>query len=95
MTTVEHREPKQGDTPDSKRSISLRLNISDHDRIRVIAKRLRARESDVFRFLLRLALAKVAPLSNTRNNGSELLPAFVDYATELTTHFDRVIYKCR
>jgi hypothetical protein len=79
--------PAEFDNPEAKRSVSLRLNQSDHDRIRTIAKRLRARESDVFRFLLRIALAEITPLDNIRNAGSELLPAFVNYAAELATHF--------
>ncbi len=78
---------ERSDNPDTKRSISLRLSQSDYDRIQTIAKRLRARESDVFRFLLRLALAEVAPLDNIRNSGAELLPAFVNFATEFATHF--------
>lgn len=75
-------------SPDTKRSISLRMNQSDYDRIRTIAKRMRTRESDVFRFLLRLALAQVAPLDNGRNAGAELLPAFVNFPVELASHFE-------
>tara|TARA_R110002073_G_scaffold794_12_gene5807 strand:- start:86 stop:595 length:510 start_codon:yes stop_codon:yes gene_type:complete len=75
-------------SPDTKRSISLRMNQSDYDRIRTIAKRMRTRESDVFRFLLRLALAQVAPLDNGRNAGAELLPAFVNFPVELANHFE-------
>lgn len=74
--------------PDTKRSISLRINQSDYDRIRTIAKRMRTRESDVFRFLLRLALAQLAPLDNGRNAGAELLPAFVNFPVELASHFE-------
>lgn len=78
----------ESENPDTKRSISLRMNQSDYDRIRTIAKRMRTRESDVFRFLLRLALAQVAPLDNSRNTGAELLPAFVNFPVELANHFE-------
>ena len=98
MGHPERDESARSDYPDSKRSVSLRLNQSDYERIRTIAKRMRARESEVFRFLLRLALAEVAPLDNTRATGAELLPAFASYAQEFASHFqldtrriDRVI----
>ena len=53
----------------AKRSISLRIHTTDYGKIRLIARRLRVRDSDVFRFLLRVALARLAPLYTDQGRG--------------------------
>ncbi len=72
----------------AKRSVSLRVNASDHTKIKAIARRLRVRESDVFRFALRLALAKLAPLHDANVKGAGLMSVFADCGTEIAGYFN-------
>lgn len=72
----------------AKRSVSLRINTSDYGKLKAIAKRLRTRESDVFRFAFKLALAKLAPLYDMNVKGADLMSVFVECGTEIATHFN-------
>jgi hypothetical protein len=49
---------------------------------------LRVRESDVVRFALRLAFAKLAPLHDQNARGRDLIPVFLECGPELAYHFD-------
>ena len=71
----------------SKRSISVRINTSDYGRIKAIARRLKIREPEVFRFVLRAGLADIAPLSHTRSSIEDLLSMFATRGRELIEHF--------
>ncbi len=71
-----------------KKIVSLRLNEADLTRVRDISRRLRSRESEVFRFALRIGLARLAPLHDRNARGADLLPAFVEHGPELATQFD-------
>jgi len=66
----------------------MRIDVSDFAKVKAVANRLRARESDVFRFAIKLAMAKLAPLYDNRMTGSDLVPVFVDCGTELLNHFN-------
>jgi hypothetical protein len=44
---------------DARRSISVRIKLSDLGRLKAIAKRLETRESNVFRYVLRIGLARL------------------------------------
>ena len=68
--------------------VSVRLCHSDLERIEKIARRLRVRESEVIRFALRLAFAKLAPLLDQNARGQDLIPVFLECGSELTRHFD-------
>lgn len=72
----------------AKRSISMRIDLSDYAKVKAVASRLRARESDVFRFAIKLAMAKLAPLYDSRMTGADLMPVFVECGTELLNHFN-------
>jgi len=72
----------------SKRSVSLRIDEADFDKIRGIAQRLHARDSDVFRFAVKLLLERLAPLYDTRLAGADLMPVFVECGAELIKHFN-------
>ncbi|MGD8558048.1 MAG: hypothetical protein PVF34_03190 [Gammaproteobacteria bacterium] len=73
---------------DKKQNVSVRLNVSDLAKIKEIAKRLQVRESDVFRFAIKATLAKLIPLHDSSVRGSDLVPAFIECGTELTSYFD-------
>lgn len=71
-----------------KQNVSLRMNTADLRKIKLIASRLRARDSDVFRFAIKTALARMAPLAEMNARGSDLLPLFMEFGADLTKHFD-------
>lgn len=71
-----------------KQNISVRMSASDLRRIRDVAARLQVRESDVFRFAVRSSLAKLTPLQDSHNTGSDLVPVFVEFGRELTAYFE-------
>ncbi len=71
-----------------KQNISLRMNTSDLRKIKQIAQRLGARESDVFRFAIKSTLAKLSPLCELQAHGSDLVPVFMEVGPELAKYFD-------
>lgn len=71
-----------------KQNISVRLNSSDLRKIKEIAKRLHARESDVMRFAIKNTLSRLGPLHETHLRGSDLIPVFLELGKELGNHFD-------
>ena len=68
--------------------VSVRLCDSDVERVQILASRLRVRESDVIRFALRLAFAKLAPLHDQNARGRDLIPVFFECGPELAYHFE-------
>lgn len=72
----------------SKRSVSIRINTSDFGRIKAVSKRLKVRESDVFRFLVKVGLAEVAALCDNGADTSDLLAVFASHGRGLVGHFN-------
>lgn len=68
--------------------VSFRLSHTDLERLGTIAKRLRVRESEIIRFALRLAFARLKPLLDENARGCDLVPVFLECGPELTSHFD-------
>lgn len=68
--------------------ISVRLRGSDIDRIKAIARRLDVSDSEIFRFGIRLAMARLLPLLDDQACGFRVLPVFVENDAELVRHFD-------
>lgn len=75
-------------TDSRKKLVSVRLCHTDIERIKAIAGRLRVRESEVIRFALRLAFARLEPLHDPDACGRDLIPIFIKYGPELMYHFD-------
>ncbi len=71
-----------------KQLVSVRLSAADLAKIRDIAKNLDTRDSEVFRFALRLAFAHLGPLHDQSMNGSALISLFLEQGAELIRHFD-------
>lgn len=71
-----------------KQIISLRMNTSDLRKVKDLARRLRVRESDVFRFAIRSMLRKLSPLHDNAANGSDLIPVLIECGTELMSYFE-------
>ena len=72
----------------AKRSVSIRINTSDFGKIRTIARRLRVRESEVFRYLMRRSLKAVGPLYQNDTRNRELLDVLMEDSGELISEFN-------
>ena len=72
---------------DAKKIVSVRINQSDLDKIRMISQRLRVRESKVLRFAIRSMIAKLGPLHDPHAAGVDLMPVFAELGPELASYF--------
>ena len=72
----------------AKRSVSIRINTSDYGKIKTIARKLRVKESGVFRYLMRRSLRAVEPLYRNDASCREVLEVFAEDGGELISHFD-------
>ena len=68
---------------DAKRSVSFRINTSEYGCIKTIARKNRMRESDVFRYLLRVSLNALTPLYGSDAVNNEVLLGFSDKSTSV------------
>jgi hypothetical protein len=71
-----------------KQAVSLRVSTADLRKVKKLAQRLGARDSDVIRFALKTMLARLAPLCDYSLHGCALLPVFLEAGSELFHHFD-------
>jgi hypothetical protein len=71
-----------------KRAVSLRVGDADLKKVKKLAQRLGARDSDVIRFALKSMLARLAPLCDANVRGRAVLPVFMDVGLEMIRHFD-------
>ena len=71
-----------------KQMVSLRVGANDLNKVRGIARRLRVRDSDVFRFALKVTLGRLGMFHDESVVGRDLLPVFMEVGTELVNHFD-------
>lgn len=74
--------------PTRKQAVSIRMSASDVSKIKRLAKRLGVRDSDVIRYAVKSALAKLAPLHDPAVRGRNLVPVFVESGTEIFQFFD-------
>lgn len=72
----------------SKRSVSFRIDNNDFEKIKAITRRLRIRESDIFRFAIKMTLDKLSPLSDENMKGIDVMPVFVECGSDITVHFN-------
>ncbi len=66
----------------------MRVSVADLRKIKCIAQRLSARESEVLRFAIKTMLSRLSLLSDPAIRGRSLLPLFIDPTKELAAHFD-------
>jgi len=71
-----------------KKIVSMRISENDHLKIKRIAKRLEAKDSDVIRFAIKTTLSKLSPLDRKDRVGSDVLAAFIEIGKELANFFD-------
>lgn len=70
---------------DKKNIVSIRLNNSDRDAMRVTAARLLVRESELYRFAVHHLLSRLQQLYDNTFTGSDLLPLFLEFRDELNS----------
>jgi len=71
-----------------KRAVSVRLATAEIRKIKKLAQRLNARDTDINRFAIKTTLARVAPLEDFSIRGRSLIPVFVECGSELLRHFE-------
>jgi hypothetical protein len=71
-----------------KQAISLRVSSSDLHKVKRLAQRLGARDSDVIRFAVKTTLARLAPLCDGSLKGDALVSVFVESGFDFFRHFD-------
>lgn len=71
-----------------KQAVSLRLNSADIKRIKRLAERLEARDSDIVRFAIKMMLSRIGPLSDPAIRGRNLVPVFAEAGAEIVGYFD-------
>jgi hypothetical protein len=85
MVTVAGESPAIHDN--AKRSVSIRINTSDYGRIKVAARRLHAKEADIFRYLLQVGLSKLSPLLGEGLEDRAYFRALTDLGPDLAANF--------
>ena len=71
-----------------KQAISLRLSSGDIRRIKKLADRLGARDSDVVRFAIKMMLHRLLPLTDPAVRGRSLVPVLAEWGPEAVRHFE-------
>ena len=71
-----------------KQAISLRLSAGDIRRIKKLADRLGARDSDVVRFAIKMMLHRMLPLTDSTVRGRSLVPVLAEWGPEAVRHFE-------
>lgn len=71
-----------------KQVVSIRLSNYDLVKVKEIARQVRARESEIYRFAIKSMLTRLAPLHDGSLCGKELLPMVIEICSELTNSFD-------
>lgn len=71
-----------------KQAVSIRLNAADLRNLRKLSRRLGVRNSDVIRYAIKSALARLGPLCEGEVKGRGLVPVLVDAGADLTRYLD-------
>lgn len=72
----------------NKKNISVRLSESDLRRLKDIAARLRVKDSDLFRFSVKLTLSRMMPLMRQDMKGVDVLLTMLDAGGDLLRYFE-------
>jgi hypothetical protein len=71
-----------------KQAVSIRMSASDVRKIKRLADRLGARDSDIIRYAVKSMLARLGPLHDPMIRGRNLVPVFLDCEPDLFRQFD-------
>jgi len=71
-----------------KKAVSIRMSVADVRRVKRLAQRLNARDSDVIRFAVKGMLARLGPLYEPEARGRSLVPVLVEAGVDSLRFFD-------
>ena len=71
-----------------KKAVSIRMSVADVRRIKKLAQRLNARDSDVVRFAVKAMLGRLMPFYEPEARGRNLVPVLVEAGVEFLRFFD-------
>jgi len=71
-----------------KQAVSIRLAESDLRNVKLIAKRLGVRDSDIIRYAIKSMLGRISPLCDEGITGRNLVPVLVESGDELIRYFE-------
>lgn len=71
-----------------KLAVSIRMQAADVRKVKKLAQRLGARDSEIIRFAVKTMLSRLGPLYDPDVRGRNLVPAFVESGAELLRFFD-------
>jgi hypothetical protein len=77
----------------NKKNISVRLSEADVRRLKEISNRLSIKDSDLFRYSVKLTLSKFMPLLRHDLKGIEILLAMLDAGEDLMRYFEFDTYQ--
>lgn len=72
----------------TKKNISVRLGIADLRRVKEIALRLDVKESEIFRYAVKVLSTRLMPLLNRQLNGVPMLVALLESGEDLLRYFE-------
>ncbi len=72
----------------AKRSVSIRINTSDYGRMKRLARRLRVRESVMFRYVMKAGLAELQPLLGALDDRRRALTLLAHLGPDLVHQFN-------
>lgn len=72
----------------NKKNISVRLSESDLRRLKDIAARLQVKDSDLFRFAVKMMLSRMMPLLRQDMKGIDVLLTILDAGGEMLRYFE-------
>src|SRR5277367_1245888 len=76
-----------------KQAVSVRLGESDLRNLKLIARRLGVRDSDIIRFAIKSMLGRISPLCDEAITGRSLVPVLVESGDELIRYFELDSYR--
>jgi Arc/MetJ-type ribon-helix-helix transcriptional regulator len=71
-----------------KQAVSIRMSAADVRKVKRLAARIGARDSDVIRFAVKSMLTRLGPLYDPEAKGRSLVPVFVESGVEVLRFFE-------
>ena len=72
----------------NKKNISVRLSVSDLRRLKEVSAKLGIKDSDLFRFSVKMTLSSLMPLLKQDIKGVDFLLAMLDAGSDLLRYFE-------
>jgi hypothetical protein len=80
--------PGQKVVESRKQAVSIRMSTADVRKVKRLAQRIGARDSDIIRFAVKSMLTRLGPLYDPEAKGRSLVPVFVESGSDLLRFFE-------